>query len=140
MADIALTAAKIGLVDPMKSQVESLIAAEAITKGQAVYMTTSGTAGVADANVANKQQVIGIALNGVGAGQAVDICVQGKLYGFTLTSQDYDTPLFLSDTAGALEDGGAETLVVPVGKVWPLADKDKTKVVMIQARLREDYS
>ena len=139
MADIALTAAKIGLVDPMKAEVYTFLAAEAITKGQVVYMTTSGTVGVADANVANKQQARGIALNAAGAGQAVDVCVKGMLYGFTLSDQSYDDPLYLSDTAGAMADA-AGTLTVPVGLVYPLSDKDKTKVFMAHFRMREDYS
>lgn len=139
MADIALTAAKIAVVNPMQAEIYSVIAAEAITAGQAVYFTTSGTAGVADANVANKQQCRGIALNGVGAGQAVDVLKRGMCYGFTLTSQSHDDPLFLSDTAGALADA-AGTLTVPVGLVAPLADKDVTKVVYVNCRWKADYS
>jgi predicted transcriptional regulator len=139
MTDIALTAAKVGLVDPIKADVETLIAVEAITKGQAVYMTTAGKAGVADANASGKQQAIGIALGAAAAGQAVDICVQGKIYGFTLTSQNHGIPVYLSDTAGALADA-AGTLTVPVGRVWALTDKDLTKVLRIDCRLREAYS
>lgn len=139
MADIALTAAQIAAVDPRNAEIYSVIAAEAITRGQAVYFTTSGTAGVADANVANKQQCRGIALNGVGAGQAVDVLKRGMCYGFTLTSQSHDTPLFLSDTAGALADA-AGTLTVPVGIVAPLADKDVTKVAYIDCRWGADWA
>jgi hypothetical protein len=138
MADIALTAAKIGLVDPMKAEVYTFLAAEAITKGQVVYMTTSGTVGVADANAANKQQAVGIALAAAGTGQAVDVCIKGMIYGFTLADQDYDDPLYLSDTAGKLEDS-AGTMTVPCGRVYPLSDKDKTKVFMAHFRIREDY-
>ena len=139
MADITVTAAQVGLIDPTKSEIWDYIAAEAITKGQAVYQTTSGTAGVADANAANQQQFRGIALNAAGAGQAVAVCKRGALYGYTLTGQDYDDPLYLSDTAGAIADS-VGTLTVPVGIVIPIADKDKTKVVYIDARWREDYT
>ena len=139
MADIALTAAKIGAVDPMKAEIYSFVAAEAITKGQIVYITTSGTAGVADANASGKQQAVGVALNGVGAGQAVDVLVQGPVYGFTLTSQAYGAALYLSDTVGALADA-AGTMTVPCGRVMPLSDKDKTKVFYAQFRLREAWS
>ena len=130
MADIALTAAQIGLVDPVKSQVESYIAAEAITKGQAVYITTTGTAGVADANAAGKQQFRGIALQSVGAGQAVDVCHNGLLYGFTISGLNADALAYLSDTAGALADA-AGTMSVVAGRVKCLTDKAGTKVLRI---------
>lgn len=139
MADIALTAAQIAVVNPLQAEIYSVLAAEAITAGQAVYFTTSGTAGVADANAANKQQCRGIALHAAGAGQAVDVLKRGMCYGFTLTSQSHDDPVFLSDTAGALADA-AGTLTVPVGLVAPLADKDVTKVMYIEARWAADWA
>ena len=55
MADLTVTAAKVGLVKPLQSEVHSFIAAAAITAGQAVYMTTSGTVGVADASHLNRE-------------------------------------------------------------------------------------
>lgn len=139
MADLVVTAAKVAAVDPHKADILSFIAAETITAGQAVYQTTAGLAGVADANVANKQQCRGIALNGGGAGQAIDVLRKGLLAGFTLTSQDHDTPIFLSDTAGALADA-VGTLTVPVGLVVALPDKDLTKVLYIRCRYGADYA
>lgn len=139
MADLTVTAAQVGLVDPMKAEVHTGIAAEAITKGQAVYQTTSGTIGVADANVANKQQIRGVALNAVAAGQAVDYVKRGAIYGYTLSSQDYDDPIYLSDTAGALADANG-TLTVPCGLVIGLPDKDKTKVVYLECRWGADWA
>ena len=139
MANLTVTAGKVGLVDPMKAEVHTGIAAEAITKGIAVYQTTSGTIGIADANVANKQQMRGVSLNAAAAGQAVDYVKQGAVYGFTLSDQDYDDPLFLSDTAGAIADA-AGTLEVPCGLVIGLPDKDKTKVVYVSCRWRADYA
>ena len=139
MADLTVTAAKVGLVKPLQSEVHSFIAAAAITAGQAVYMTTSGTVGVADANAAGLQQIKGIALQSVGAGQAVDVLKKGLLYGFTLTSQAYDAPIFLSDTAGALADA-AGTMTVPVGRVTAMADKDKTKVLYVDCKWRESWA
>lgn len=139
MADIAVTAAKVGLVDPDKSVTFDGIAAEAITKGQPLYQVTTGKFGIADANAANKQQVRGIALQDAGANQAVTMLVKGAAYGWTLTSQAYDTPVFLSDTAGALADA-AGTLGVPVGVVTSLADKDLTKVIFFDIRWGADYA
>ena len=143
MADLTVTAAKVGLVDPQRAEVFSGIAAAAITKGQAVYQTTSGTIGVADANDTDKEQARGLALCAAGAGQAVDYVKRGMVYGFTLTDQDWDDPIFLSNTAGALGDSaalGVGSIEVPVGLVVGLADKDYTKVVYLNFRWREDYS
>lgn len=139
MADIVVTAAQVGLVDPQKAKTFDGIAAEAVTKGQPVYQVTTGKFGVADANAANKQQVRGIALQDAGANQALTMVKEGAVYGYTLTSQAYDTPLFLSDTAGALADA-AGTLGVPVGIVTSLADPSLTKVVYFDIRWNADYS
>jgi len=140
MADLTVTAAKVSPVYPINAEIHTYIASSAVTAGQAVYVVTStGKVAPADANAANKQQVRGIALQGVAAGQAVDVLVRGHIYGYTLTSQSYDDPIYLSDTEGALADA-AGTLTVPVGLVVALPDKDLTKVVYIQIRNREDYS
>lgn len=139
MADITVTAAQVGMVDPDSCIKFDGIAAEAITKGQPLYQVTTGKFGVADANVANKQQVRGIALNAAGAGQAVTMLIRGAAYGWTLTSQAYDTPLFLSDTAGTLADA-AGTLEVPVGIVTSLADPSLTKVIYFDIRWGADYA
>lgn len=129
MSDITVTAAKVALVDPIKATVRSYIATETITAGQAVYILTTGKVGVADANAAGKQQFRGIALNGGGAGQAIDVVHDGEVTGFTL-SGNADTMLYLSDTAGALADS-AGTMTVVCGRVECLADKDLTKVARI---------
>lgn len=139
MADLALTAAQIAVVHPQLSEIYSVLAVEAITMGQAVYFTTAGKAGVADANVANKQQCRGVALNAAGIGEPVDVLKHGHVYGFTLTNQSHDDPIFLSDTAGALADA-AGTLEVPVGIVAPMADKDITKVLYVDARWGADWA
>ncbi len=132
MADITVTAAKVGVVYPDNAEVYDYLAAEAITAGQAVYMlTAAGTVGVADANVANKQQIRGIALNAAGAGQAVSVLKRGQVYGFTLAG-DYDSLAYLSDTAGKLADA-AGTLTVHAGRVVGLPDNSTTKVLYVNA-------
>jgi hypothetical protein len=139
MTDITVTAAQVNLIDPDKAIVHSFIATETITAGQVVYMTTAGKVGVADANVANKQQARGIALNGGGAGQAIDVLKEGRIAGYTLSSQTYDDPVFLSDTAGVVADS-VGTLTVPLGLVVPMSDADLTKVLSITARWAADYT
>jgi len=139
MTDIVVTAAQVGLVDPEKATLFDGIAAEAVTKGDLLYQVTTGKFGIADANVANKQQVRGIALQDAGANQGVTMLVKGAAYGWTLTSQAYDTPVFLSDTAGTLADA-AGTLAVPVGVVTSLADSSLTKVIYFDIRWNADYA
>lgn len=137
MADIALTAAKIAVCHPEKADIESRIAAETITKGQAVYQLAAGTVGVADATTADaKFQFYGIALNGAGAGQAVDVLCEGDVEGFTVSAKDVGTVLHLSETAGALADAapaGTGT-ACHCGLVTALSDADKTRVVYIHGR------
>jgi len=129
MADIVVVAAKVGLIDATKSDITNYIATETITRGQAVYRLTTGKCGIADANASGKQQFRGIALNGGGAGQAIAVCEDGELAGFTVTG-DADTLIYLSDTAGALADA-AGTMTVPVGRIVVKADKDLTKVIRV---------
>jgi hypothetical protein len=140
MADIVVTAARVAMVDPIKCITFDGITAEAIEKGDPLYqVTTTGKFGIADANVANKQQVRGIALQAAGAGQAVTMLVKGVAYGWTLTDQDYDDPVYLSDTAGTLADS-VGTLTVPVGIVTSLADSSATKVIFFDIRWNADYA
>ena len=129
MADIVVTADKVGLIDATKAEVTNYIATETITRGQAIYRLTTGKAGVADANAGGKQQFRGIALNGAGAGQAVAVCEDGELSGFTVTG-NADALIYLSDTAGALADG-VGTMTVPAGRIVVKADKDLTKIIRV---------
>ena len=130
MTAIVVTAAQVGLVNPLKAIVKSYIAAVAITAGEAVYILTTGTVGLADANGAGKSQFRGIALGSAAAGQAIDVVEKGEVYGFTLDG-DYDTRVYVSNDEGALADSaGTKTMVV--GRVSPMADKDLTKVLMVE--------
>jgi hypothetical protein len=73
MADLTVTAAQVALVRPDEARVRSYIAGVTITAGQAVYLASTGKAGVADADASGKEQFRGIALNGGGAGQVVEL-------------------------------------------------------------------
>ena len=140
MADLTVTAAQVALVDPLKAEIYPMIAAETIAAGQAVYRDSAGKAAVADADIAGKQQCRGVALNGGGAGQAIDVVRRGRVYGFTLTSQSYDDPIFLSNTAGALADA-AGLVTVPLGVVEALSDDGSlTKVLFLDIRNREEWA
>jgi hypothetical protein len=139
MADISLTAAQIAPVYPQKADIFDYIAAESISKGQAVYFTAAGKVGVADANAAGKQQFRGIALNAAGVGQAVSVLHRGHVYGFAVGSINADAYAFLSDTAGALGDA-AGTLSVRCGRVVALPDYSGTKVLFVDTKFLDSWS
>lgn len=132
MADITVTAAQIGVLFPDKAEIFSMIAGATITAGQAVYLTSSGTVDLADANGSGTLQFRGIALNGATAGNVVDVLKKGHCYGFTVSGVAYDAPLFVSNTAGALADAAGGTSI-NAGRVMALTDNGKTKVVYIEA-------
>lgn len=131
MTALALTATRIDPIFPRFAEIYPMIAAEAITRGQVVYITSAGKAGVADANASGKQQARGVALNAAAAGGGVDVLKEGHCAGFTI-SQAYDAQLFLSDTAGSVDDA-AGTMTVPIGRVVPMSDVGTlTKVVYFE--------
>lgn len=141
MADIALTAAQIAPVIPQKAEIIDLIAAAAITAGQAVYINSDGKAAVADASAAGTAQFRGIALKAAGAGAAVPVLKSGMVYGFTVSSLDGDAAVYLSDTAGALATtAGDATVDVIIGRVVALSDSSLTKVIYVDADWLTAYS
>jgi hypothetical protein len=134
MTDIALTAAQVSLAFPnaQTNEIVDFIATEAITKGQAVYLLTTGKVGVADANASGKQQFRGIALANAAAGKPVSVLKKGVLYGYTISGLNADAMVYLSDTAGALADA-AGTMTVVCGRVISLTDPSLTKVLYVDA-------
>jgi len=130
MSDITVTAAQVAVVFPEQAEIYNVIAAEALTKGLALYQVTDGTYGKADANAAGKQQFRGIALEAAAAGEAISMLKRGVLAGYTLGT--YDDEVYLSDTAGALSTT-IGTLLVKCGRVIGLADPDKTEVLYVEA-------
>ena len=133
MADIALTAAKIAVVDPDKAIIDTYIAGVTITAGQFLYgIIASGKVGLAKEDTsATTSWVLGMALEAAGAGQPVQVLRQGKAYGFTLSGA-YWLPLSLSDTAGALRDDYTTNVVA---RIAPVSDSDLTKVLMVDCGL-----
>lgn len=135
MGDIAVTAAQVAVCFPERAEIFSGIAGATITAGQAVYLiAASGKLGLADEDAsAEASYVFGIALNGGGAGQAIDVLRRGHVYGFTVSGLNYALPVSLSNTAGALLDTGATTNIV--GRVVPLTNSDLTKVLFVDCTL-----
>lgn len=137
MADIAI-ARQPTVIFPCNSEIYTGVAAEAITAGQVVYLTSAGTWGLADANASGKHNAAGIALQDAGVGQAVDFLKRGFVAGYTL-SQAYAAQLFLSDTAGAMADA-AGTTSVAVGRVMCLSDgPNYTKAVYVNFQWTIQY-
>jgi hypothetical protein len=138
--EIALTATLVQPIFPLIAEIYTFVAAEAIAQGEAVYMlTAAGTVGVADANASDKQQFRGVALEGVGAGQAVSVLKRGHVAGYTVSGMSYDDKVYLSDTAGDLSTA-AGTMTVECGRVVGLSDKDNTPVIYIDADWLRDWS
>lgn len=135
MGDIAVTAAKVAPVFPEKAEIFTGIAGTTITAGQVVYgVASTGLLGLADENAgAEESAALGIALNGGGAGQAIDVLRKGHVYGFEVSSLAYWLPCSLSNTAGALLDTGATTNIL--ARVEPLADANRTKVLYVDCGL-----
>lgn len=142
MADITVTAAQVGLVDPDKATLFNGIASVAITAGQAVYIDgTSGKLALADGSAAATANGRGIALSTVGANQAVTCVKEGALYGFGVSGLAYDLHTYISDTAGALGSGAADATVdVICGRVVGLTDSDMTKVLYVDFDWRTEQS
>lgn len=139
MSAVALTAAQIAPVFADDCEIRTYIAGATITAGQAVYLNSSGDIDLADGNGSGTKQFKGIALNGGGTGQAIDVLRRGEVYGYTLTSIAYDALLYVSDTAGGL-DTAAGTVTVQVGRVSCLSDASRTKVLFVDADMHRDWS
>lgn len=139
MAAIVVTAAQVGVIDPIKATIKSYIANAAITKGQACYITTAGKADLCDGNGSGTKQFRGIALNNVPAGQAVDLLQDGELYGFTLAG-NVDALVYVGDTAGELADS-AGTVTIVCGRVSVLTNYPTlTKVLRVFVQWEADWA
>lgn len=132
MADLTIGSNGISLVQADKAEIVDVIAVEAITAGQPVYITTAGKAGIADANASGKQQFRGIALKDTGAGKACPVLKKGFLAGYALSGVAYNGAVYLSDTAGSLADA-AGTMTVNCGRVVAKTDPDLTKILYVEA-------
>jgi len=140
MADIAITAAQIAAIDPLKSVIRSYVAASAVTKGQAVYIATTGKVAPAGAQVSGGKQFRGIALNAGAASDAVDVLQDGEIAGFTVSGMNGDAIAYLSNTVGALATAAGSTTVA-CGRVVTMTDGPSfTKVLRIFTRWSEDWT
>ena len=129
MADIVVTAAKVGRVHPDKDEVFPVKLGATTTAGQVLNQDTDGTFGLADANGSgNELQPRCIALEGGAAGSWVPAMKRGWLDGYTVSSLNGDALLYLSNTAGALADAAGGTTAI-CGLV--ILTSNSTKVVYV---------
>jgi len=141
MTDLAITAANIEVIKPEDAEIVQIIVAETVTAGQPIYINSDGQGELADANASGEQQARALTLQAGVANQSISCLKQGYVEGFTLSSQAFDDPIFVSDTVGVLGDS-AGTLEVPVGLVAPIAKDAATisKVLYLRFRWGADYA
>mgnify|MGYP000169368632 CR=1 FL=1 len=89
-----------------------------------------GTVSLADADGSGVNVFDGVALNAAGTGQGVSILRRGHMYGADLASLAYRALVYVSNTAGGLDTAAGTTSLI-VGRVVPLSDSDKTKVLFV---------
>ncbi len=130
MTAVALVAGKVAPIFPLEAKIRSRIAAESLTAGQAVYINSNGKVAKSNGGAAGTAKFRGVALESVGAGQAVSVMFEGEIGGFTVSGLAYDAVVYLSDTAGAF-DTAAGTVSVVAARVVPMSDKDLTKVLWL---------
>lgn len=129
MSAVTVTAAKVGVADP-KARIRSYIAGVAINGGQAVYIASTGKAGVCTSADATHGQFAGLAIPtknsayAAGIGQAVEVVVWGEVEGFDLSGLAYGALVYVADDGTFATTAGTKT--VPIGKVVPSSDVDSS--------------
>lgn len=119
MADLSITVASVLKSSAGTSITGTTAAATTITQGQAVYVLTNGTIGLADSNATTPANTCaGISLNAASPGQPVTYVGidSGFTPGATLTSGN---AIYLSNTAGGLtatySDVASGSTIIVVG-------------------------
>ena len=130
MADLTYTEAQVGLIDPGQAETYDFEKAETLLNGQPVFVDSNGKLQLADANASGEDELAGLVIAKQGRG--VTVIKRGRVAGFDLSGSSYWDPIFLSDTVGTLSDT-AGTNRVMIGRVVPMSDSDKTKVLYVDA-------
>lgn len=119
MAVIAVTTTN--KVEVVETRIQmTLVAAAAISPGQAVKIDAAGKFALADSAVGGANaRVYGIAVgtHAIVAGMPVTAIRKGVLDGYTVP-QAYDAAVYLNDAAGSIGDA-AGTVSVVVGRIIP---------------------
>lgn len=125
MASIAVTTA--GYVSDVASWEQlTLPAAAALLAGNTVYIDSNGKFAKGDGDDSSKNDIYGIALRSVAAGETVTAVRRGILTGWTWSTTAYWTKVLAADTAGEItvtsseSNGGSADIVI--GRVIPIWD------------------
>lgn len=129
MSTISVTAKEIALVRPTQAETWNVKLAAAVTQGQVLYQTSSGTFGLCEADKSAKDEPRGVALEEGSSGQVVSMVKRGAIYGADLSGESYDGLVYASSTAGGLSDSSKAEVI---GRVITLTDPDKTKVLYVE--------
>lgn len=130
MGNITVNADRVARVYPENDECYNVVLACTVTEGQALYQTTSGTFGLAQADELTERQFRGIALEAGNAGDTISMLKQGMLAGYVLAT--YEDVVYLSDTPGALSTV-IGTLPVRCGRVTALTDRSREEVLYVRA-------
>lgn len=133
MTVVTSTAAQVRPVFPEEAEIYDGVMGAAVTAGQLVYWNTAGNLVLSNGGAAGTAKFAGVALNTVGAGQACSILKKGHLAGYAVSALAYGAGLFVSNTAGAVDDA-AGTVSVRIGTVVPLSDSARTKIAYFDAQ------
>lgn len=142
MADLAVTAASVEAVfpDSPSTVIRNFTSLNGGTAGQSVFVDpTTGKIDLCDANAAGHEQFAGIMLRTVAASESVRVLMRGEVYGFDLSGINYWGLVYQGDTAGSLNDTASGTKTVQVGRVVPLNDSGKSKVLFISADMTRNW-
>lgn len=135
MAEIALDTTLIRPVYPLnpgRCEMYTMIATEAIEKGEALYILAAGTVGIADGNDNDKDEAQFVSMHKVAAGSELSCLRRGPVFGFTVAAVDCGKVIHLSDTPGDFQvDAGDE----PVGRVMNI---DGTRVIYFNFSVAAD--
>ena len=128
MTVIVSTEAQVELIDPASCETYPAISAVALTKGQLVYLNSSGKYALADGASATTMKMMGVCLSTVDANRPITILKRGHMYGYTVSGMAYTALVYVSDTDGAA-DTAAGTVSRVIGSIVPKTDPSLTKVV-----------
>tara|TARA_Y100000310_G_scaffold300112_1_gene335516 strand:+ start:394 stop:798 length:405 start_codon:yes stop_codon:yes gene_type:complete len=103
MADLSITSSTI--VAGAGARLLTVTAGATITQGGVVYLDSSGKYSLADAGAATTDDVLGIALCAASDGQPLVVQVAGNVTIPDIDAADVGTVYYLSNTAGAIQDG-----------------------------------
>lgn len=128
MSDLTITTDDVALVRPGKAETLNVVLASGVDEGDVLALQAAGTWTGCDIDLAGVDEPRGVALEAGSAGQVISIVKRGMITGVDLGGLNYDALVYASTTAGAMADDAVDEIV---GRVIPLTDPDKEKVLYV---------